>query len=68
MSHLLFDAIKREFNLKNDAALAAFIGDTRPSISVIRAGKKTVPPLLILKIHKATKWPVSAIEALIEAK
>lgn len=68
MSKTLLDAIKREFNLKNDAALAAFVGDTRPSISLIQNGKKQVTPLLILKIHKATRWPVSAIEALIEAK
>jgi hypothetical protein len=68
MSKVLLDAIKREFKLKNDAALAVFLGDTRPSISVIRNGKKKVPAALILKIHKATKWPVSAIDALIKAE
>lgn len=65
MAHLLFDAIKREFNLTTDTELAEFVGDTRSSISIIKSGSKRVNAALILKIHKATKWPVSAIEAML---
>lgn len=67
-SHLLLDAIAREFRLKNDSALADFLGDTRPSISIIRSGKKPIPDSFVLKAHKATGWPVLTIESLIEAQ
>lgn len=67
MRSLLLDAIKNEFDLPSDAALARFVGDSRQLISTVRRGKRP-PDSLILKIHKATKWPVSAIEALIGPK
>lgn len=68
MDNLLLDAIKREFQLKNDAAVAKFVGVPRQLISTIRTSKASPPDSLILKMHKTTKWPVSAIEALIGTK
>lgn len=68
MSHPLLDAIKREFSLDTDLALADFVGDTRSSISLIQNDKKVVNSTLIIKIHDATKWPISAIRAMIPLK
>ena len=68
MSALLLDALKKEFDLPTDAALGRHIDEPRQLISTIRLGKASVPDRVIIKVHKATKWPVSAIEALIGAK
>lgn len=67
MSALLLDALKREFTLPTDSALARHLGEARQVISTIRLGGK-VQPALIIKIHKQTQWPISAIETLIDAK
>lgn len=68
MSTLLLDALKKEFNLPTDAALARHVGEPRQLISTIRLGRASVPDRLIIKLHESTKWPVSAIKALIGAK
>jgi hypothetical protein len=67
MRHLLLDAIQKEFGLKNDSAIAAFVGDTRQLISNVRRKKSGVPPSLIIKIHETTKWPVAVIKTMIAA-
>lgn len=65
MTHPLLDAIKREFKLSSDSELAKFIGDHAAQISNFRHLKKKIGATVVLKIHKATGWPISAIEALI---
>lgn len=63
--HELFDAIKREFNLKNDAHLARQLKFTPPQISKVRARVLTCTDTLILRIHEVFGLTVQEIRHLI---
>ena len=67
MSHPLLDKIKQDFELKNDAALVAFLDANPPQISRIRTGTLGVSGDLKIVIHKKTGWPITRIESLIPA-
>lgn len=60
----LFDAIKREFDLKNDAALARELEFTPPQISKVRAGIIGCTDTLILRIHEKLGLTVQEIREL----
>jgi plasmid maintenance system antidote protein VapI len=60
----LFDAIKREFGLKNDAALARELEFTPPQISKVRAGVIGCTDTLILRIHEKMGLTVQEIREL----
>jgi plasmid maintenance system antidote protein VapI len=49
----LFDAIKREFEIKNDSELARKLEVTAPQISKVRARVNRCTDSLILRIHEA---------------
>lgn len=66
--HPLFDALKDEFGLRNDAALCRLIGATQPEISRVRARIQGVSAGLTIRIHHATKWTVERIASLSTAK
>ena len=59
--HALLDAIRDEFELKNDAALSKLLGIQPPVISKIRHGKVLISPGHILRIYDATKWSIDKI-------
>lgn len=61
----LFDAIKREFNLKNDAALARELKFTPPQISKVRARVLSCTDTLILRVHEVFGLTVPEIRDLI---
>ena len=61
----LIDALRSEFNLKSDAALADLIGWDRPVISKIRRKYSPVSPDRILQIHDATGWSIEKIRSLV---
>jgi plasmid maintenance system antidote protein VapI len=60
----LFDAIKRDFNLKNDAELARALEFTPPQVSKVRAGIIGCTDTVILRIHEVFGLPVAAIREL----
>jgi hypothetical protein len=60
----LLDAIKAEFNIKTDAALAARLCVQTSSISKYRHGILKLQDSFTLKVHEATDWPISRIREL----
>lgn len=59
--YFLFDELKREFDLKNDAVLAKKLTLAPPQISKVRNATTTGNDSLILRIHEAFGWPVQKI-------
>ena len=59
--HKFLDAVKREFKLKNDAAVGKFLGITNPAISKIRHGKLKIGAVHILRAYDATGWSIEKI-------
>jgi plasmid maintenance system antidote protein VapI len=60
----LFDAIKREFNLKNDAELARQLTLSPPQVSKFRARVIGCTDTLILRIHEVFGLTVPEIRDL----
>lgn len=65
MSGKLFNYLQRQFKLKTEKDLAAFIDMSVGNLSKIRHGKYTVGPKPILIIHEKTGLPVKEIRRLI---
>jgi len=61
----LFDYLIESHKLKNDAALAHFLGVKPPQISKIRHGKLPVTSDMILIVHDKTGYPIKKIRDLI---
>lgn len=62
--HPLFDALRAEFNLKDDAALARFLEIPAPVVSKIRNRKQTFTADRLLQVYDATGWTVERIRGL----
>jgi plasmid maintenance system antidote protein VapI len=58
----LLDKIIREFNLRNDAALARMLDIAPPVISKLRHGRTELSAAIVVRIHEATELPVSTIK------
>jgi plasmid maintenance system antidote protein VapI len=67
MNHLI-DHLVREYDLRNDAALAKTIGVHPPTISKLRHGGMSLTPAVILKIHEAFDMPVKEIKRIAYGK
>jgi len=63
-THKLLDTLKRKFNLKNDVALARYLGMPPSSLSKMRSGMP-VSAERILQIHDATGWEIKRIKGLL---
>jgi plasmid maintenance system antidote protein VapI len=63
--HPLLDSLRAEFNLKDDAALARFLGTTAPEISKIRNRKLNVSGDRVLQVYDATGWDIPKIRSLL---
>ena len=63
-SHALLDALKQAFKLDSDKELSEFLDMPPSAISKVRIGNNGPSAFFILKVHKATKWPVERIEFL----
>lgn len=61
--HVLLDAIAEEFNLKNDAHVARFIGVQPAAICKYRAGM-AVSDSTKIRILRATSWTIARIDKL----
>jgi hypothetical protein len=64
-SNALLDAILRDHNLKNDAALSRYLDVFPAVISKIRHGRIAVGPAMMLTIHEKTGMPVKDIKFLL---
>ena len=63
-SHPLLDALKKSFKLDSDKELAEFLDLPPSALSKVRIGNNGPSAYFVLKVHKATKWPVERIEFL----
>jgi hypothetical protein len=63
-SHPLLDALKKSFKLDSDKELAEFLDLPPSAVSKVRIGNNGPSAYFVLKVHKATKWPVERIEFL----
>lgn len=61
----LFDAIKDEFDLKNDAALCREMKLAPPQISKVRSGALACSDAIILRVHETFGLPVVQIRELL---
>ena len=61
--HHLFDEIRKEFALKNDAALAKFLKIGIPIISKIRHGRVKFGAIHTLRVYDATNWSIEKIRS-----
>jgi plasmid maintenance system antidote protein VapI len=59
----LFDTIKNDFGIKNDAALARQLGVAPPQVSKVRGGILPCTDSMILRIHEVYGLPVAKIRA-----
>jgi hypothetical protein len=57
----LLDHLRREYNLKTDAALAKFLYTSPPTISRLRTDKRGLGAVLTLIIYDRTGLPISTI-------
>lgn len=58
---ILFDRLRSEFNLKNDAALAKFLHCGHPAVARMRNDTKPLGAAILIRIHESTGWPVREI-------
>jgi len=63
-SHPLLDALKKSFKIDSDKELAEFLDLPPSAVSKVRIGNNGPSAYFVLKVHKATKWPVERIEFL----
>jgi hypothetical protein len=63
-SHPLLDALKHAYKLESDKELAEFLNLPPSAISKVRIGYSLPSAFFILRVHKATTWPVERIEFL----
>ncbi len=52
--------------LRNDAELARFIGVTAATVSKVRAGKMTLSPGILLRLHETFGMPVAELRRLFD--
>lgn len=64
--HILFDTIIKEFDLKNDAALAKFLDVSAPVISKIRSNKLNIGGDYILRVYDKTGWHIDDIRDMLK--
>lgn len=62
----LFDAIKADFGLKNDAALARSLRLAPPQVSKVRNGSLACTDMVILRVHEAFGVPVGQIRFMLK--
>jgi plasmid maintenance system antidote protein VapI len=62
LAHPLLDFLKKEYKLKNDAALAKALGIKPPTVSKIRANRNIVSAEMKIIIHKKTGMSIEDIE------
>ena len=61
-SHPLLDHLKWEIALSSDGQLCDMLKVSRSTMSKIRHGTNGISSDFILRVHKATGWPVERVE------
>lgn len=61
IKHKLFDALIDEFQLKNDAGVARFLGMTPAPIYDVRQYDEALSAGMILRIYDKTGWSIEKI-------
>ena len=62
LAHPLLDFLKKEYKLKNDAALAKALGIKPPTVSKLRANRQNISAEMKIIIHKKTGMSIADIE------
>lgn len=65
---LLFETIKTEAKLKNDASLAKYLGVSSGKLSDLKSGRVTLGPAIIVKIMNAHPISLLRIQQLLEGE
>lgn len=60
----LFDTLKKQLNLRNDAALSRILGVAPPVVSKIRSHRLPVGPSMLINIHEVSGISIKEIRAL----
>lgn len=60
----LLDALHWELKIHRQESLARFLQLDSSVLSRLRSNDYTLTPLIVLRIHEATGWPVSKIKEL----
>lgn len=68
LAHPLIDFLKKEYKLKNDAALSKAMGISPPTISKIRSSRNNVSAEIKILIHKKTGMSIEDIEEFLKPK
>ena len=63
LAHPLLDFLKKEYKLKNDAALAKALGIKPPTVSKLRANRQVMSAEMKIIIHKKTGMSIADIES-----
>jgi len=63
LAHPLLDFLKKEYKLKNDAALAKALGIKPPTVSKLRANRYVMSAEIKIIIHKKTGMSIADIES-----
>ena len=63
LAHPLLDFLKKEYKLKNDAALAKALGIKPPTVSKLRANRQNISAEMKIIIHKKTGMSIADIES-----
>ena len=63
LAHPLLDFLKKEYKLKNDAALAVALGIKPPTVSKIRSDRQNISAEMKIIIHKKTGMSIADIES-----
>ena len=63
LAHPLLDFLKKEYKLKNDAALAVALGIKPPTVSKLRADRQKMSAEMKIIIHKKTGMSIADIES-----
>ena len=63
LAHPLLDFLKKEYELKNDAALAKALGIKPPTVSKLRANRQVMSAEMKIIIHKKTGMSIADIES-----
>lgn len=63
----IIDALIKEYNLLNDAAVSRFLEVDAPVISRVRSGYPVSDPLR-LRILRQTRWPITRVDQLAPPK
>lgn len=61
--HPLLDAMRETLKLQSDGELSRYLGVQRSSLSKFRHGTNKINGDFIIRVYKATGWPIEKVES-----